>query len=65
MQSDNPPSADGDLDLSVANLGQANKLYRNEGNGTFSDVSSSAAIADSSNGIGGAWGDYDGTVSDV
>ena len=47
------------------NNGQANKLYRNEGDGTFSDVSSSAGVADSGNGRGVAWGDYDGTVSGV
>ena len=57
----NPPSADGDLDLYVVNHDQANKLYRNKGDGTFSDVSSSAGVADSGKGIGVAWGDYDGT----
>ena len=57
----NPPSADGDLDLYVANNGQANKLYRNEGDGTFSDVGSIAGVDDSSKGVGVAWGDYDGT----
>ena len=46
----------------MANAGQANKLYRNEGDGTFSDVSSSAGVADSGNGHGVAWGDYDGAV---
>ena len=63
LQTDIPPPADGDLDLYVANRGQANKLYRNEGDGTFSDVSSSAGVADSGNGFGVAWADYDGTVS--
>ena len=59
-KSTNPAPADGDLDLYVANKNQANKLYRNEGDGTFSDVSSSAGVADSGNGHGVAWGDYDG-----
>ena len=45
------------------NNAQANKLYCNEGDGTFSDVSSSAGVADSGSGQGVAWGDYDGTVS--
>ena len=54
-----PPPADGDLDLYVVNANQANKLYRNDGDGTFSDVSSSAGIADSGSGSGVAWGDYD------
>ena len=40
-------------------------LYRNEGDGTFSEVSSSAGVADSGAGRGVAWGDYDGTVSGV
>ena len=61
-QTDHPPPADGDLDLYVANYGQANKLYRNEGDGTFSEVGSSAGVADSGNGRGVAWGDYDGTA---
>ena len=29
---------DGDLDLYLANYGQANKLFRNDGGGTFADV---------------------------
>ena len=61
----NPFPADGDLDLYVVNYDGANKLYRNKGDGTFSDVSSSAGVADSGNGQGVAWGDYDGTVYSV
>ena len=58
-----PPPGDGDIDLYVANYdNQASKLYRNDGDGTFSDVSSSAGVADSGPGQGVAWGDYDGTV---
>ena len=45
------------------NYNQANKLYRNEGDGTFSEVGSSAGVADSGDSVGVAWGDYDGTVS--
>ncbi|MEZ4650049.1 MAG: FG-GAP-like repeat-containing protein [Candidatus Eisenbacteria bacterium] len=54
---------DGDLDLYVGNDnffgGTGNKLYRNEGNGTFTDVSvaSGANLAMSSMGLG--IGDYD------
>ena len=65
LQTDIPPPADGDMDLYVGNYNAANKLYRNEGDGTFSDVSSIAGVADSGYGYGVAWGDYDGTVSGV
>ena len=37
---------DGDPDLFVSNLGAANRLYRNEGDGTFVDVASSAGVAE-------------------
>ena len=46
----------------MANANQANKLYRNEGDGTFSEVGSSTGVADSGHGVGVAWGDYDGMV---
>ena len=48
---------DGDLDLYLANNG-ANKLFGNEGDGSFSDQTS-ALLGDSGNGTGVAWGDYD------
>ena len=49
----------GDLDLYIANeLGQANKLLRNEGVGTFVDATS-GPLGDTGRGIGVAWGDYD------
>lgn len=51
---------DGDDDCFVATH-PGNQLFRNEGNGKFSDVSQSAGIADPEFGAsGGAWGDYDG-----
>ena len=50
---------DGDLDFYGGQDG-ANKLYRNEGDGTFSDVTTSAGVAGSSlNTTGVSWGDYD------
>ena len=52
-------------DLYVADYNQANKLYRNDGDGTFSEVSSIAGVDDEGGGRGVAWGDYDGTVSGV
>jgi hypothetical protein len=50
---------DGDLDLYVAhgNL-QSNMLFRNDGNGSFADVTS-APLNDTGDGRGAAWGDYD------
>ena len=52
---------DGDLDLFVANYGDS-VLFRNNGNGTFSDVTSDAGVGDPSNRsrtTGITWGDYD------
>ena len=59
------PPGDGDVDLYVSNKNSADKLYRNEGDGTFSEVGSNAGVYFSGYGLGAAWGDYDGTVSDV
>ena len=51
---------DGDFDLFIANWAQAPRVYKNNGNGTFTDVSSSSGVTDSSycNGTIAA-GDYD------
>jgi hypothetical protein len=49
---------DGDLDLYLVNDGYANKLFGNNGNGTFTDVTT-APLNDAGNGRGMAWGDYD------
>ncbi|GAC1411208.1 MAG: CRTAC1 family protein [Actinomycetota bacterium] len=46
-------------DLMVINDG-VNKLYRNNGNGTFTDVATAAGIADNENHTSAAWGDFDG-----
>ena len=57
---------DGDIDLFVANyhdgLLGASKLFRNDGNGTFEDVTVSAHIVDQDatfRSTGATWGDYD------
>jgi enediyne biosynthesis protein E4 len=59
---------DGFLDLYVVNSGSdpigkgPNHLYRNNGDGTFTDVAPLAGVADAvvSRGRGATWGDYDG-----
>ena len=48
---------DGDLDLYVANDYGRNNLYRNNGDGTFSDVAGEAGVEDISAGMSVAWGD--------
>jgi enediyne biosynthesis protein E4 len=55
---------DGWVDLYVisSKLGSLNKLYRNNGNGTFTDVAAQAGIARANEGgasIDAVWGDYD------
>ncbi len=56
---------DGDIDLYVTNsrLGTANRLYRNNGDGTFVDVAAKAGVARANEEHGtsmdAVWGDYD------
>jgi len=50
---------DGYPDLFVGNRNQLNRLYRNNGNGTFTDQATTAGIQGGDNSEGGAWGDYD------
>ncbi len=55
---------DGDLDLYVTNWASsvsnaANRLYRNNGNGTFSDVAGSSGVGDGRNSVAASWADYD------
>lgn len=49
---------DGDLDLFVGFDGKPNRLYRND-KGTFTDIASSAGVADSRPTRAAAWGDFD------
>ena len=54
---------DGYQDLYVTNWGSAvsdavNELYQNNGDGTFSEVGSTAGVNSSNNGAFSAWGDY-------
>ena len=54
---------DGYLDLYIADGvigdGAANVLYRNNGDGTFTNTAATAGVADTGNSLGTAWGDYD------
>lgn len=50
---------DGWLDLFNTNHINSNKLYRNDEDGTFTDMASGANITDPEDGFGVSWGDYD------
>lgn len=50
---------DGDQDVYVVYYGAANKLYRNDGNGHFTDVTSAAGVAGGTTNVSAAWFDYD------
>ena len=50
---------DGDADLYCANDFAPNYLFRNEGDGTFTDVSVELGVVDLGFGMGVSWGDYD------
>ena len=50
---------DGKLDLFVGNRGGGNKLFLNEGNGKFKDVSKDVGLDDSLPTYGAAFGDFD------
>lgn len=51
---------DGNLDLYVTNDGQPNRLYLNQGNGTFIEDSQQMGVDDRGSGMGVSSGDYDG-----
>lgn len=49
---------DGHLDLFVPNYGH-NQLYRNNGNGTFTDVAARVGVGVENHAVGSDWGDID------
>lgn len=51
--------SDGDLDLFIANVGQASLLFRNQGDGTFARVAGQPLVEVVANSTACAWGDYD------
>jgi hypothetical protein len=52
--------SDGFVDLFVANYSSTNNLYRNNGDGTFSDEALNAQVDYVGTSLSGAWGDYNG-----
>ena len=50
---------DGDADIYCANDFSPNNLFRNNGDGSFTDVTETTKTADIGFGMGAAWGDYD------
>ena len=50
---------DGDLDIYLIVSGTANRLFRNDGGGTFTEQASGAGVADAGASISGSWGDID------
>ena len=50
---------DGDFDLYLANAGGPNRLYRNNRDGTFDEVSEEAGVVSPETGVGASWADFD------
>lgn len=50
---------DGDLDLYVGNSNAPNNLYKNNGNGTFTEVAAIYGVADPSQSYSCGWADFD------
>ena len=50
---------DGYMDLFVSNYAENNFLYHNNGNGSFTKITTGAIVNDGGNSTGCAWGDYD------
>ncbi len=52
-------NGDGRLDLFVSNYNENNMLYRNNGDGTFTRITSGEIVNNGGSSVGCAWADYD------
>lgn len=50
---------DGNLDLFIVNKSESNQLYKGNGSGGFTAITSGSIVTDNGNSSGGIWGDYD------
>ncbi len=51
---------DGDMDVFVAcNIGTVNRMYRNDGGGVFTRITTGEIVTDVGSAQGASWGDYD------
>jgi hypothetical protein len=50
----------GELEKARSELNNSGRLYRNNRDGTFTDIAASAGVTNDRMGKGAAWGDYDG-----
>jgi len=50
---------DGDIDLVIANDYGPKELFKNAGDGTFTEAATALGVIDNGNGMGAAWGDLD------
>lgn len=51
---------DGDEDVFIPNVnGENNELYRNDGNGSFTRITTGPVVTDGGNSVGSSWGDID------
>jgi|GEM_PF-3105310 len=51
---------DGNLDLFIVNKSESNQLYKGDGSGGFTEITSGPVVTDNGNSSGGIWGDIDG-----
>ncbi len=50
---------DGDMDIFIPNRDKENFLYRNDGKGKFTKITTGVIVTESLGSVGSSWGDYD------